>query len=183
MFKRIFSKKIHTDNSDAGRRKQKCIAPCMATWILVVDDSTTVRFVMAKMLRESGYQVLEAKDGLEGLEIASIHTPDLIFMDVIMPGLNGFQVTRKLRKSESTLDIPIIIISGSKQAVEQFWASKIGANDYMKNRLIGGSCSIGWKRSCITSKWLEPRTTPPLYLSTPVERVLISAVAGLIGLY
>ncbi len=132
MFRRIFSKKQPTDSFGARRRKQKRVAPRMGAQVLIVDDSSTVRFVMAKMLRESGYQVLEAKDGDEGLAMASHHTPDLIFMDVIMPGLNGFQVTRKLRKNESTRDIPIIIISGSKQAVEHFWAAKIGANDYME---------------------------------------------------
>jgi len=131
-FKRIFHKKNRTDTFSPGRRKHKRVTPRYGTSVLIVEDSATVRFVMAKMLRESGYQVLEAKNGSAGLVMASTHQPDLIFMDVIMPGLNGFQVTRKLRKSEDTQDIPIIIISGNKDAVEQFWATKIGANDYME---------------------------------------------------
>ncbi len=131
IFRRIFHKKANT-TAGAGRRKQKRVTPRYGTSVLIVDDSSTVRFVMAKMLRESGYHVLEAKNGAAGLEMASAHQPDLIYMDVIMPGLNGFQVTRKLRKSEATKDIPIIIMSGNKEAVEQFWVTKIGANDYME---------------------------------------------------
>ena len=132
IFQRIFHKKNTTDTFSPGRRKHKRVAPRNGTSVLIVEDSATVRFVMAKMLRESGYQVLEAKNGSAGLVMASTHQPDLIFMDVIMPGINGFQVTRKLRKSEDTQDIPIIIISGNKDAVEQFWATKIGVNDYME---------------------------------------------------
>jgi len=132
IFKRIFHKKNTTDTLSPGRRKHKRVTPHYGTSVLIVDDSATVRFVMAKMLRESGYQVLEAKNGSAGLVMASTQLPDLIFMDVIMPGLNGFQVTRKLRKSEHTQDIPVIIISGNKDAVEQFWATKIGVNDYME---------------------------------------------------
>jgi twitching motility two-component system response regulator PilH len=132
MFQRIFNKKKPTDAHGQGRRKQRRVIPRHGTRILIVDDSTTVRFVMARMLRESGYQVLQADNGTAGLEMASRHQPDLIFMDVIMPGLNGFQVTRKLRQSRETKDLPIIIISGNKQVVEQFWATRIGANDYME---------------------------------------------------
>jgi twitching motility two-component system response regulator PilH len=84
------------------------------------------------MLWEAGYQVVEAANGREGIEMALEHNPDLIFMDVVMPGINGFQATRMLRKKSETQDIPIIIISGNKQAVEQFWAGKIGASDYME---------------------------------------------------
>jgi twitching motility two-component system response regulator PilH len=84
------------------------------------------------MLWESGYNVVEATNGRDGIDMALEHNPDLIFMDVVMPGINGFQATRMLRKNNVTQDIPIIIISGNKQAVEQFWAGKIGANDYME---------------------------------------------------
>ncbi len=132
IFRRIFSRKKLSDPFGAGRREQKRITPRRGASVLIVDDSTTVRFVMSKMLRESGYHVLEAHNGQAGLEMAIKYRPDIIFMDVVMPGINGFQVTRKLRKKEHTQDIPIVIISGNRQAVEQFWATKIGANDYME---------------------------------------------------
>lgn len=132
IFRRLFSRKKLSDPFGAERREQKRITPRRGTSVLIVDDSTTVRFVMSKMLRESGYHVLEAHNGETGVDMASEYLPDLIFMDVVMPSINGFQATRKLRKNENTRSIPIVIISGNRQAVEQFWATKIGANDYME---------------------------------------------------
>lgn len=132
ILRRFFRKKKTTDQLDTERRRRRRVTPREGTRVLIVDDSTTIRFVMAKMLWESGYHVIEAHNGQDGVDMALEHSPDLIFMDVVMPGINGFQATRKLRRHEGTKDIPIIIISGNKQAVEQFWAEKIGANDYME---------------------------------------------------
>lgn len=132
MFRRLFSKNKQSSQFDEERRKRRRITPRNGSSVLIVDDSSTVRFVMSKMLHESGYRVLEAGDGEAGMKKASKYQPDIIFMDVVMPGINGFEATRKLRKNVDTQDIPIVIISGNKQAVEQFWATKIGANDYME---------------------------------------------------
>ncbi len=132
MFRRIFSKKKRSSQLEEERRVRRRFVPRRGESVLVVDDSSTVRFVMSKMLHESGYRVLEANSGETGMEMALKHHPDIIFMDVVMPGINGFEATRKLRKNVETQDIPIVIISGNKQAVEQFWAAKIGANDYME---------------------------------------------------
>ncbi len=114
------------------RREHRRITPPTGASVLIVDDSSTVRFVMSKMLHDSGYSVLEANNGEAGMDMASKHLPNIIFMDVVMPGINGFEATRKLRKKADTKDVPIVIISGNRQAVEQFWATKIGANDYME---------------------------------------------------
>jgi len=57
--------------------------------------------------------------------------PDLILMDVVMPGLNGFQATRQIRKHDATSEIPIIIVSGEQQATEQFWGKRVGANAFL----------------------------------------------------
>jgi twitching motility two-component system response regulator PilH len=130
--RRFFRKKKSAAPERIERRKNRRVVPPMGTSVLIVDDSSTIRFVMSKMLWESGYKVVEATNGREGIDMALEHSPDLIFMDVVMPGINGFQATRMLRKNNNTQEIPIIIISGNKQAVEQFWAGKIGANDYME---------------------------------------------------
>jgi CheY-like chemotaxis protein len=66
----------------------------------------------------------------------TVHQPDIILMDVIMPGLNGFQATRKIRKDPSTHSIPIIIISATEQPTEQFWLTKLGANDFLSKPII-----------------------------------------------
>ncbi len=130
--RRFFRKTRPSKPERVERRSRRRVTPSQGTSVLIVDDSTTIRFVMSKMLWESGYRVIEAPNGREGIDMALEHKPDLIFMDVVMPGINGFQATRMLRKHEKTRDVPIIIISGNKQAVEQFWAEKIGANDYME---------------------------------------------------
>lgn len=130
--RRFFRRKLSPTPEKVERRKHRRITPRQGASVLIVDDSTTIRFVMSKMLWESGYHVIEAPNGREGINMAIEHKPDLIFMDVVMPGINGFQATRMLRKHNNTQGTPIIIISGNKQAVEQFWAGKIGANDYME---------------------------------------------------
>lgn len=63
--------------------------------------------------------------------MAKTHKPDLILMDIVMPGLNGFQATRILRKEADTADIPILIISGNEQATEKFWGMRVGANGFL----------------------------------------------------
>ena len=106
--------------------------------ILVVDDSRTVVHSLRTVLEQDGYYVMEAYDGMTAIELAKAHQPDLILMDVIMPGLNGFQATRKIRKDPATHSIPIIIISGTEQPTEQFWLTKLGANDFLGKPIIRG---------------------------------------------
>ncbi len=113
------------------RRTNRRVAPTEGTTVLIVDDSRTIRRVMSGMLRQSGYQTLEAGDGVQGIELARKHKPNLIFMDVMMPGMDGFQATRKLQTDVDTQDIPVIIISGNTQATIQTWVQKIGARDFM----------------------------------------------------
>lgn len=113
------------------RRRNFRNIPSEDACVLVVDDSKTIRFALKKMLSQGGYRVLEAENGQEAIELAQQHRPVLIIMDIVMPGLNGFQATRRMRKIERTRDIPIVIMSGNKEATEQFWVNRIGANDFM----------------------------------------------------
>ena len=116
---------------DTERRGEERVKlPAEAT-ILIVDDSRTAIAVLKKTLEPTGYSILSAPNGEEGIEMAKLHQPDLILMDVIMPGLNGFQATRILRKETITQDIPIIIISGNEQATEKFWGLRVGANGFL----------------------------------------------------
>jgi twitching motility two-component system response regulator PilH len=100
--------------------------------VLVVDDSTTVVSLLARMLRQNGYVVLEAFDAENGVEVALAEKPDLVFLDIVLPGMSGFAALRQLRRQPSTRDIPIIMMSGNEQATEQFYAQRIGADDFMK---------------------------------------------------
>jgi twitching motility two-component system response regulator PilH len=79
--------------------------------ILIVDDSPTEVHVMKKALEKSGYQTATAGDGAEGVRMAREMTPDLIFMDVVMPGINGYQATRTLANDPKTRTIPIIMVT------------------------------------------------------------------------
>lgn len=119
----------HKNNEDR-RGEERVKLPDSAT-ILIVDDSRTAIAVLTKTLEPTGYSIISAADGEEGIEMAKLHQPDLILMDIIMPGLNGFQATRILRKAADTQDIPIIIISGNEQATEKFWGLRVGANGFL----------------------------------------------------
>jgi len=102
----------------------------MAT-ILIVDDSPTDVHVMTTMLEKHGYDVISAENAEDGLEKAKDSKPDLIVMDVILPGMNGFQATRKLSKGEDTSAIPIIIVSTKNMETDRVWGLRQGAKDYL----------------------------------------------------
>jgi len=102
------------------------------TRVLVIDDSITIVTVFKKILRSAGYVTLEALDAEHGVKIARSENPELIFLDIVLPGMNGFAALRTLRRDPATQDIPIIMISGNEQATEQFFGTRIGADDFMK---------------------------------------------------
>ncbi|MCP1375562.1 response regulator [Dyella lutea] len=102
------------------------------TRMLVVDDSPTIRAVLGKMLTQDGYLVSKAGDGETALRLAREEKPELIFLDIVMPGMNGFAVLRALRREPGTHGIPIVMISGNLQATEQFYVQRFGADDFMK---------------------------------------------------
>lgn len=127
-FKSLFGRK---EKEPKERRSEERIKlPDNAT-ILIVDDSRTAIAVLKKTLEPTGYEILSAADAETGIEIAKTEKPDFILMDIIMPGLNGFQATRILRKDELTQHIPIVIVSGNEQATEKFWGLRVGANGFL----------------------------------------------------
>ena len=100
--------------------------------ILIIDDSATIVAALGKILRSAGCIVLEAFDAEQGIDLARREKPDLIFLDIVLPGMNGFAALRQMRRDVGTQRIPIIMISGNEQATEQFYAKRIGADDFMK---------------------------------------------------
>ncbi|MBS0438973.1 MAG: response regulator [Proteobacteria bacterium] len=125
LFKRIFG-------SNQDRREKPRLNARQGTVVLIVDDSPTIVAMLRKFLQQSGYQTLEAGDAEKGIEVARAEKPDLIFLDIVLPGMNGFAALRTLRKDPVTQQIPIVMISGNEQATEQFYAQRIGADDFMK---------------------------------------------------
>src|ERR1017187_671241 len=99
--------------------------------ILIVDDSATERHIMGEILREKGYEITFAVNGEAGVAEAKNLKPDLIIMDVVMPGMNGFQATRAITKDPETQHIPVLICTTKDQETDKIWGLRQGAKDYV----------------------------------------------------
>ena len=99
--------------------------------ILIVDDSPTEIHVLSTILEKLGHTVSTAPNGEDGVAKAKAEKPDLILMDVVMPGMNGFQATRQLTKDAETAHIPIIIVTTKDQETDKVWGLRQGAKDYL----------------------------------------------------
>ncbi|MBI3774825.1 MAG: response regulator [Gammaproteobacteria bacterium] len=102
----------------------------MAT-VLIVDDSPTEVHVLKTMLEKNGYSVISATSGEQGIAVAKERKPDLVLMDIVMPGLNGFQATRQLTTNPETAHIPVIIVTTKNQETDRVWGMRQGAKDYL----------------------------------------------------
>lgn len=117
---------------EAERRDKPRVNARDGTRVLIIDDSPTIVALLKRMLEQSGYTALEAGDAETGVALAIAEIPDLIFLDIVLPGMNGFEALRRLRRDPIFKTIPIIMISGNELATEQFYAQRIGADDFMK---------------------------------------------------
>ena len=99
---------------------------------LIIDDSPTVVAALRKILRSAGYITHDAGDAEQGLALLTDVKADIIFLDIVLPGMNGFGALRTIRKDPATQHIPVIMISGNEHATEQFYANRIGADLFMK---------------------------------------------------
>jgi twitching motility two-component system response regulator PilH len=99
--------------------------------ILIVDDSPTEMYKLAAMLEKNGHEVYKAENGADGVALAKQEQPDAVLMDIVMPGLNGFQATRQLTKSAETQHIPVIIVTTKDQETDRVWGKRQGAKDYL----------------------------------------------------
>ena len=99
--------------------------------VLIVDDSAVERENLREILSAQGIQVLEADNGETGIELAKSHQPDLIFLDIMMPGMDGFATCRTLHGAEQTQSIPVIMLSSKANRSDKMWAEQMGAMDYI----------------------------------------------------
>lgn len=99
--------------------------------ILVVDDSLTEREIMKKALEAEGYTVVLANDGDACLKALDEEKFDCVLLDVVMPGKNGYQICREIKKNNFTKDIPVILVTSKGQDSDKFWGMKQGAEDYI----------------------------------------------------
>ena len=99
--------------------------------VLIIDDSPTELHLFQNMLEKHGFDTLVADSGEEGLKQAKLSRPHCILMDVVMPGMNGFQATRKLSRDPDTSGIPVIIITTKDQETDKIWGMRQGAVEYL----------------------------------------------------
>jgi twitching motility two-component system response regulator PilH len=99
--------------------------------ILVVDDSPTERFFLADLLAKKGYTVITAENGDEAYQKTKAERPNLVVMDVVMPGQSGFQVTRALSRDPDTQAIPVLLCTSKSNETDRIWGLRQGARDYL----------------------------------------------------
>lgn len=99
--------------------------------VLIADDSPTDQHIIAKALEKEGYETVVASDGAEAIELARTRSPDVILMDIVMPGMNGYQATRQLAQNPATASIPVVIVSTKTQETDRVWGLRQGAVSYL----------------------------------------------------
>jgi twitching motility two-component system response regulator PilH len=99
--------------------------------ILLIEDSPTETAVMTQLLERNGHQVYTATSAEDGIETARRERPDLVLMDVVLPGMNGFQATRALSRDNDTKSIPVLIVSTKAMETDKAWGLRQGAKDYI----------------------------------------------------
>ena len=103
----------------------------MMAHILIVDDSTQDANTIKKILEDQGYKTSIALDGENGIQKAKELKPDLIIMDIVMPGMDGFKATRKITKEPETKSIPVVFVSSKNMETDRAWGLMTGAKDYL----------------------------------------------------
>lgn len=103
----------------------------MTRTILIVDDNTVDRRRAEQLLTDAGFLVSSANDGQQAIQTVRLQRPDLILMDVNMPGMDGFAATRALRGDPSTKDIPVVFVTSKDQKADRAWAQMLGARGHI----------------------------------------------------
>lgn len=98
--------------------------------ILLIEDSPTDRAVFSQLLQRHGHQTLLATNAEDGIELARQHSPDLVLMDIILPGMSGYQALRALNRGPDTCDIPVVMVSTKGMDTDRSWGMRQGAKDY-----------------------------------------------------
>lgn len=103
---------------------------CMSK-ILIVDDSPTQLFSLRQIVERGGHQIVTADSGEEALKLAADENPEVILMDIVMPGMSGYQAKRRLSKTDSTRHIPVIFVTSKDGEADRAWGMRQGAREYV----------------------------------------------------
>lgn len=107
--------------------------------VLIIDDSATDVQALRAILEGGGHQALAAASAEEGLDLARAERPDVVLMDIVMPGLNGFQATRQMGRDLRTRDIPVIVVSSKNGDTDRIWGKRQGACEYLVKPVDGNT--------------------------------------------
>ncbi len=107
--------------------------------ILIADDQPDLLAILSSRFRALGFDVLEARNGAEAMELARDETPDVISLDVMMPELNGFQICRDLKGDPELGVIPIVLLTAKSSEADRFWGSEVGADLYLTKPIDPGT--------------------------------------------
>ena len=99
--------------------------------VLIVDDSSALREMIAGLLVNAGMTILEAKDGAEAQQKIDASPPDLVVLDIVMPNMNGYELTRWIKTNPKTKDVPVVICSSKGEEFDRYWGMKQGADAYI----------------------------------------------------
>ena len=99
--------------------------------ILIVDDSPAQLYSLRKLVEQAGHQAMVAESGEQALQLAAAECPEVILMDIVMPGMNGYQATRRLNRTEATRHIPVIFVSSRDGEADRQWGLRQGAREYV----------------------------------------------------
>ena len=108
------------------------VGQARAARVLVVDDSALIRAILVASLEDEGYEVVEAEDGLEALEVCVVDPPDVVLLDVVMPGLSGLEVLDRLQSDADLLHVPVVCLTGRSDVHDIVEAMQRGAHDYLR---------------------------------------------------
>lgn len=104
--------------------------------VLIIDDSSTERSIVVRIAKELGFQILEADSGELGVKMAIEHKPDLILMDVVMSGINGFQATKQICNHKDLKHIPVIMCTSRSEENDKIWSVRQGAKAYIVKPIV-----------------------------------------------
>jgi DNA-binding response OmpR family regulator len=130
----------------------------MGKTILVVDDDPATLKLVGVILDQEGYDVVPARSGEEGLERARLQHPDLILLDVMMPGLDGYEVVQRLRTDPATARVPILMLTAKSDLEDQITGFEVGADDYLTKPVRRHELT---ERVASVLRLAEHRQTPP----------------------
>lgn len=114
------------------RRRHQRVNARKGTKVLIIDDSDTAQTLIKRMFTTSGYEAIQSKDPDRGLFMACYEHPDLVILDIGLPGMNGFEVLRRMRRDPLARQIPVIMVSGNPRSIERFRHRQVDADGFIK---------------------------------------------------